>query len=81
MKLIQKGNKQLHLDDDRADALIATAGYVEIDEKTGKPIHADGGEKDLKKENAALKKKNKELEARVVELMAQIEEQGVNPEQ
>lgn len=81
MKLIQKGNKQLHLDDDRADAMIATAGYVEIDKDTGKPVRAEVSEKDLKKENAALKKKNKELEARVVELMAQIEEQGVNPEQ
>jgi len=65
MKLVQKGNKQLRVDDVRAAALIATGGYVEIDEKTGKPVKTADPEQDLKKENAALKKENAALKARI----------------
>lgn len=71
MKLIQKGNKQLRVDDVRADELIK-AGYVELDQKTGKPVKGEDLEKDLKKENAALKKENKALQAKVDELTAQL---------
>lgn len=74
MKIVQKGNKQLRVDDARAAALIAAAGYVEIDEKTGKPIQTETpDDKALKKENAALKKENKELKAQVAELTEKLE--------
>jgi len=74
MKLIQKGNRQLRVDDVRADQLLK-AGYIEIDEKTGKPVKGaeDKGDKDLKKENAALKKENKELQEKVADLTAKLE--------
>lgn len=72
MKLIQKGNRQLRVDDARAEQLLK-AGYVEIDEKTGKPIKAADPEEDLKKENAALKKENKALQKQVAELTAKLE--------
>ena len=70
-KLIQRGNKQLRVDDVRAEELIK-AGYVELDQKTGKPIKGEDSEKDLKKENAILKKENKVLQAKVDELTAQL---------
>ena len=75
MKLIQKGNRQLRVDDVRADALITTAGYIEIDEKTGKPVKGDEDkvEKDLKKEIVALKKENKALQEQVADLTAKLE--------
>lgn len=71
--LIQKGNKQLRVDDTRAEALLKI-GYVEVDEKTGKPIVTETPEDDktLKKENATLKKENKELKTQVAELTAQV---------
>lgn len=72
MKLIQKANRQLRVDDVRAEELIK-AGYVEIDEKTGKPIKGEDPEKDLKKENTALKKENKALKEQVAELTAKLE--------
>lgn len=74
MKLIQKGNRQLRVDDVRADQLLK-AGYIEIDEKTGKPVKGaeDKGDKDLKKENTALKKENKELLEKVADLTAKLE--------
>lgn len=76
MKLIQKGNRQLRVDDVRAEQLLK-AGYVEIDKETGKPIvvetEAQKAEKALKKENAALKKENKELKAQVAELTEKLE--------
>ena len=74
-KLLQKANRQLRVNDDaRADELIK-ADYVEIDEKTGKPVKGaeDKGDKDLKKENAALKKENKELQEQVADLTAKLE--------
>ncbi len=73
-RLLQKANRQLRVNDDaRAEELIK-AGYVEIDEKTGKPIKgAEDPEKGLKKENAALKKENKALQEQVAELTAKLE--------
>ena len=73
MKLVQKGNKQLRVDDVRAAALIATGGYVEIDEKTGKPVKTADPEQDLKKENAALKKENAALKKENAALKARIQ--------
>lgn len=63
MKLLQKANRQLRVEDDiRADELIK-AGYVELDKKTGKPIKgADTkNDKDLKKKLDELEKENQEL--------------------
>ena len=62
MKIVQRGNKQLRIADDQLDN-YAAKGYVEIDQKTGKPIVKEPVDeiKALKKENAALKKTNKEL--------------------
>ena len=73
MKIVQKANKQLRVDDVRAEALLK-AGYVEIDEKTGKPIQTEEtkGEKNLKKENAALKKENKALQEQVADLTTKL---------
>ena len=83
MKTVQRGNKQLRVADDRLKDMLAV-GYIEIDEKTGKPITtpeaADGiaalkkENTALKKENAALKKENKALKARVEELTVQSQE-------
>lgn len=76
MKTVQRGNKQLRVADDRLKDMLAV-GYIEIDEKTGKPIttpEAADGIAALKKENAALKKENKALKARVEELTAQPQE-------
>ena len=55
MKLVQKGNRQLRVQDDQLENMLA-AGYTEVDEKTGKllnkePKDAMGA---LKKENDAL---------------------------
>lgn len=77
MKLIQKNNRQLRVDDVRAEELIK-AGYTELDPKTGKPVEVELTEKDLKKENAALKKENKALKAEVDELKAKLQT-PINP--
>ena len=82
MKLIQKGNRQLRVDDVRADEFIK-AGYVEIDQKTGKPVRVDPKSdnkdaviKQLEAENAELKKENLSLSDRVNELTVQLETGG-----
>lgn len=82
MKLIQKGNRQLRVDDVRADELIK-AGYMEIDQKTGKPVRVDPKSdnkdaviKQLEAENAELKKENLSLSDRVNELTVQLETGG-----
>ena len=76
MKLIQKGNRQLRVDDVRAEELIK-AGYVEIDQKTGKPIvvetEEEKAQKALVEENAALKAKNEKLKAEIKKLTAKAE--------
>lgn len=71
MKIVQKGNRQLRIPDDRLDAMLA-AGYAEVDEKTGKlkikkPVDEVA---ELKKENVALKKANKELTEKLEALTA-----------
>ena len=62
MKLVQKGNRQLRIQDDQMETMLA-AGYTEVDEKTGKLLKKEP--KDavsvLKKENETLKKENDAL--------------------
>lgn len=76
MKIVQRGNKQLRVEDDRLISMLAD-GYVEIDENTGVPVNVETSEekadKALKKENASLKKENKELKAQVADLVAKLE--------
>lgn len=75
MKLVQKGNRQLRVQEDRLEAMLA-AGYTEVDEKTGKLLTkkpVDEGAT-LKKENTALKKENKELHEKLAALSAQLGE-------
>ena len=90
MKLVQKGNRQLRIQDDQLENMLAT-GYTEVDEKTGKflkkePKDAlsvlkkenDSLKKEndsLKKENDTLKQANKELTEKVDVLTKQLEEQ------
>lgn len=83
MKLVQKGNRQLRIQDDQLENMLAT-GYTEVDEKTGKFLKKepkDGlsvlkKENDsLKKENDTLKQANKELTEKVDVLTKQLEEQ------
>lgn len=73
MKTVMRANKQLRIPDDQLAAMMKQ-GYVQIDEKTGKPIEAAPGEQDLKKENAKLRKENKDLTAQIKELEARIKE-------
>ena len=71
MKIVQKGNRQLRIDDAQLNNYLVK-GYVEIDQKTGKPIVKEPVDevKALKKENAALKKANKELNEKLEALSA-----------
>jgi len=71
MKIVQKGNKQLRIADEKLENYL-TKGYVEIDQKSGKPIVKEPTDdpKALKKENAALKKANKELNEKLEALSA-----------
>lgn len=57
MKLVQKGNRQLRIQDDQLENMLA-AGYTEVDEKTGKLLKKEPKDalSALKKENDALKK-------------------------
>ena len=57
MKIVQKGNKQLRVADERLDEML-NRGFVEVDQKTGKLLKKDSKDEltALKKENAALKK-------------------------
>lgn len=77
MKLIQKGNKQLRVDELALKTMLEN-GYEEIDEKTGKPLNtSEKDEKEaLKKENAALRKENKALKGKVAELSKPPAENG-----
>lgn len=72
MKIVQKGNKQLRVDDAQLNNYLSK-GYVELDQKTGKPIVKEPVDelKTLKKENAALKKANKELTEKLAALSEQ----------
>ena len=71
MKLIQRGNRQLRVDDVRAAELLK-AGYVEVDEDTGKPIKVETeqekAEKAIKAENEALKAENAALKEQLAAL-------------
>lgn len=69
MKLVQKGNKQLKVEDSRLPEML-NRGFAEIDQKTGKPIRKEPVDevKALKKENTALKKENKELAEKLAAL-------------
>lgn len=71
MKLMQKGNRQLRIADERVEDLLS-AGYQEIDAKTGKVLtkKATDDVKALKAENTALKKANRELTDKVAALTA-----------
>ncbi len=71
MKIVQKGNKQLRVDDTQLANYLAK-GYTELDAKTGKPIVKEPVDeiKALKKENASLKKENKELAEKLAALPA-----------
>ncbi len=69
MKMVMKGNKQLRVEDDRVEEMLAV-GFCEVDAKTGKILREPKQDaltelkneiKDLKKENAALKKENEAL--------------------
>ena len=73
MKIVQRGNKQLKIADEQLDNMLK-AGYVEIDQKTGKVLTEKVDEtKALKKENAALKKENSALKTENAELRAKVE--------
>lgn len=74
MKLVQKGNRQLRIQDDQLENLLA-AGYTEVDEKTGKILKKEPKDdvKALKADNTALKKANADLTAANKELTAQVE--------
>ena len=75
MKLVQRGNKQLRVADDQVENM-RQFGYMEVDEKTGKPIKVPTAETEaerLKRENAALKKENKELLAQLATLPPKLE--------
>lgn len=69
MKLVQKGNRQLRIQDDRLDAMLA-AGFVEVDQKTGKLLKKEPVDetKKLKKEVEELKKENTELKKEISQL-------------
>ena len=66
MKIVQKGNKQLKVADERLNDML-NSGYVEIDQKTGKVL-TPAKDDELK----TLKKENKELKAQVKELTEQV---------
>ena len=64
MKIVQKGNKQLKIADERLDEMLSR-GFTEVDQKTGKLLAKKDPKADkiaaLDKENAELKKENKAL--------------------
>ena len=66
MKIVQKGNKQLRVADERLDEMLRR-GFAEVDQKTGKPI-----KKEPKDELAALKKENANLKKEVQKLTEQL---------
>lgn len=72
MKIVQKKNKQLRIDDARLPEFLAQ-GFVEIDQKTGKSVIRDSNDelKALKRENAALKKENAALKEQLAKLSEQ----------
>ena len=67
MKIVQKGNKQLRVADERLDEML-NRGFVEVDQKTGKLL-----KKDPKDELTALKKENAVLKKEIQTLKEQLE--------
>lgn len=74
MKLVQKGNRQLRIQDDQLENMLA-AGYTEVDEKTGKILKKEPKDalSAIKKENDALKKDIETLKKANQELTKQLE--------
>lgn len=69
MKIVQKGNKQLKIADERLDEMLSR-GFAEVDQKTGKLI----AKKDPKAEEiAALKRENKALKEKLEALVKGVE--------
>ena len=69
MKIVQKGNKQLKIADERLDEMLSR-GFAEVDQKTGKLI----AKKDPKAEEiAALKRENKVLKEKLEALAKGVE--------
>lgn len=69
MKIVQKGNKQLKIADERLDEMLSR-GFAEVDQKTGKLI----AKKDPKAEEiAALKRENKALKEKLEALAKGVE--------
>lgn len=79
MKLVQKGNRQLRIQDDRLDAMLA-AGFSEVDPETGKLLKKEPVDetKKLKKEIAELKKENTELKKENAQLKEQLQAAAAN---
>ena len=73
MAVVQRGNKQLHVPDERVKAMLQN-GFAEVDEKTGKVIREAKTDdlKALKKENKELKEENKELKERIKALESEL---------
>lgn len=66
MKKVQKGNKQLRIEDAQLQNYLAK-GYVELD-KDGKPIVKEPEAKALKRRVAALEKENTALKEQLAAL-------------
>ena len=67
MKLVQRGNKQLRVEDGLLPGMLAV-GYVELDQKTGKPLTVPAPKDSaaaLKKENDALKKECRDVKEQI----------------
>lgn len=73
MAVVQKGNKQLHVPDEKVKAMLQN-GFAEVDEKTGKVIREAKTDdlKALKKENKELKEENKELKEKIKALESEL---------
>ena len=73
-KIVQKGNKQLCVDESRLDEMLK-AGFVEIDQKTGKPVEVEAEKseevKALELENAALRAELENAKAEFEKLEAE----------
>lgn len=71
MKIVQKGNKQLRIADERLDEMLGR-GYSEVDQKTGKLISKKDAKASelsaLKRENAELKNENNALKEQIAAL-------------
>lgn len=73
MAVMQKGNKQLRVPDEKVKSMLQN-GFAEVDEKTGKVIREAKTDdlKALKKENKELKEENKELKEKIKALESEL---------